>query len=183
MHYGRRMSWPVAIVLALLGVGFFIYLRGRGMAMLYADAHLLEVLAAIPQMKADAVANVGVSPPVAKIRTKAPMLIAYSVTRDGDDFVHHLSLSTTVTPSQATGAFFLALLVTTLPFEEGERRAFVTQTRVFHLVQVLSAAAHQRYAEAQVATRDLAETRARVLGARDGILSILETHVLPTKAS
>lgn len=176
------MSWPVAAVIALVAAAVFIYLRGRGMAVLYADAHLTEILAAVPKLRDDAAAAVGVSPPTAKIRTNAPLLIAYSIARDGDDFVHHLSLSTTVTPSHATGAFFLALVETALGLDGGARRAFVTQTRVFHLVRVLSPDAHARYVAAPLAALPLGEARERAMVARDEIAAIVETHTLAPKS-
>lgn len=177
------MSWPLAIVIGLVAAAVFIYLRGRGMAVLYADAHLTEILAAIPRLRDDAAGAIDVSPPVAKIRTKAPMLIAYSIATDGDTLLHHLSLSTTVTPSRATGAFFLALVDTALGFEGGARRAFVTQTRVFHLVRELSREQHERLVTTPLAALSLGAARERAMVVRDEIAAILETHELSPKAS
>lgn len=170
------MSAALAVVAVLLVAAVIIYLRSRGLARLYDDAHLSQILSALPKLKDDAMGAVGKSPPVARIRTSAPMVIAYSVMPNGDEFLHHLSLSTTATPSVATGAFFLALLDSTLPFDGGARRAFVTQKRVFHLVRELSADEHRRYAEATVPVREASEVRENVPKARDALAATLETH-------
>ena len=79
-----------------VGVVFFLVLYGfwrwKAMAPLFADEHLLEVARALPELKQRALAAEGAPGEPPSFQT-AHLAVAYSISRQGETFGHHLSVS------------------------------------------------------------------------------------------
>jgi hypothetical protein len=163
-----------------LGVVLFItlfgYQRWRRMAPLFADAHLVELAAALPDLKRRALAAKGGDPP--SIQT-AHLAVAYSISRDGAEWVHHLSVSNMITPAQAAGAFHLGLLRGVLRLDPYPMKAFVSQARVFHMVVRLSEDEERAFASLPIQPGGAEELRTIALEQRTAVLPRLGTAVVP----
>jgi hypothetical protein len=169
------MIWVVLGVAVLA----FLAFRAKKMGPLFADAHLAEIAALLPELKRQALA--GQAAPPASFRTSV-LGVAYTITRHEGVWVHHLSVSNPVTPARAAGTFFLGLVRGLLGLEAYPQEAFVSQNHVFHLVAHLSDDEQRAFAETLVEPRDPGALRAVALAGRGALLPRLEERAvaLPT---
>src|SRR5580704_2960043 len=114
------MFWFALGVLALLLL--YAAVRARKLAPLFADDHLAEVAAQLPELKRRALGGGEDGP--ASFQTSL-LNVAYSIARDEPGWRHHLSVSSPVTPARAAGTFFLGLLRGVLRLEGFPLEAFV----------------------------------------------------------
>ncbi len=158
------VSLGVILFMALFG-----YQRWRSMAPLFADAHLAEVAAALPDLKRRALAAEGAPGDPPSVET-AHLALGYSVSRAGDAWEHHLSVSNRITPALAAGAFFLGLVRGVLRLDGASFTAFVSQRRVFHLIVRLSDEEERAFAALDVAPRTPGELRTIAIEGRSALL-------------
>jgi hypothetical protein len=166
----------------LLFLALFGYQRWRRMAPLFADEHLAEVAAALPDLKRRALAAVGAEggapaePPSAQT---AHLALGYSIAREGEAWVHHVSVSNRITPARAAGAFFLGLARGLLRLEAAPFTAFVSQRLVFHVVVRLSDDEQRAFAARDIPAWGPFELRAIAVEGRVAILPRLGTAEVP----
>jgi hypothetical protein len=158
----------------LLGVVLFLtvfgYQRWKSMAPLFTDQHVAEVAASLPDLKRRALAAEGGEPGDPPSVQTAQLSLAYSISRDGADWVHHLSVSNPITPARAAGAFFLGLARGLLRLEAYPLTAFVSQRQVFHLVVRLSDDQQRAFAALAVEPKSAEDLRAIAVAGRSAIL-------------
>jgi hypothetical protein len=175
------MFWFGLGVLAILLMYGFV--RARAVGPLFSDDHLAELASKVAHLKAQALAAPADSP---ASMTTALMSVAYTVRLDADGdgaWVHHLSLSTPVTPARAAGTFFLGLLRGLLELSGPRADAFVTQAHVFHLVVRLSPEQHETFKTNSVDVPDAAGLRAFAIEGRGVLLPVLKERQVPAQLS
>ncbi len=64
-------------------------------------------------------------------------MLCYSVRRTEVEDVHHISVSTPISPAHAVGTYFLALAEGLLRLEAYPGEAFISENHVFHMVRVV----------------------------------------------
>jgi hypothetical protein len=158
---------------------FIIFLRAKGMGPLFANEHLLEVAAGLPELKRKALA--GQKGESAALQTRL-VAIAYTISRDEGVWVHHLSVSNQITRARAAGTFFLGLLRSLLHLEAYPMKAFVSQNSVFHLVVRLSDDEETAFAARVIEPKDAAELHAIAAAGRGVILPQLAQVAVPDAA-
>jgi hypothetical protein len=168
------MLWFSIGVIALLLL--YAAVRAKKMAPLFADDHLTELLALLPELKRTALAGQGGPPPSA--RTSA-LAVAYTISRGEAGWVHHLSVSNMTTPARAAGTFFLGLLRGALRLEEYPAEAFVSQGHVFHLVVRLSEEQEKVFADRSIDAMGPGELRGLAMAGRSALLPRLEERAVP----
>jgi hypothetical protein len=171
------MLWLGLGVLALLLV--YAAARARKLAPLFADEHLKEVAAQLPELKRRALAGEGDEP--ASITTSL-LGAAYTITREGPGWVHHLSVSSPVTPARAAGTFFLGLLRGLLRLEGYPLEAFVSPNHVFHLVVRLSDEQEAAFAGAALAPMAPEALRGVAIAGRSVLFPLLQERAVPAAA-
>ena len=121
---------------AFLGLAFVVFWRKGAISVLYTDHHLRELRSALGPLREDAVRYSG-GPTIPGLTTKAPLMLCYSVQESELGMVHHLSISTPVSPASAVGTFFMAYAEALLRLEDYPGESFVSENRVFHLIRVV----------------------------------------------
>jgi hypothetical protein len=172
------MLWFAFGLLAFLLV--YAALRARKMGPLFADEHLAEVAAGLAELKRRALAG-EVDPP-ASFQTAA-LGVGYSITLDEGVWMHHLSVSSPVTPARAAGAFFLGLLRGLLRLEAYPQEAFVSQNHVFHLVARLTEDEQKAFVQLPIEGKDPTELRGVAIAGRAELLPRLVDREVPLPAS
>jgi hypothetical protein len=163
------MLWFAVGLLAFL----FVYaaLRARKMGPLFSDEHLTEIAAGLAELKRGALAG----PPEEPAALRTAMLgVAYSIALDEGVWVHHLSVSSPVTPARAAGTFFLGLVRGRLGLDAYPLEAFVTQNHVFHLVVRLSEEEQRAFVERSLEATDAEGLRAVANAGRSALLPRLQ---------
>jgi hypothetical protein len=171
------MRWlGLAVVLLLV---LFVVLKGRRMGRLFSNEHLAEVARALPDLKRWALESREDRP--AAFQTSA-LAVVYTITREDTAWVHHLSVSSPITPARAAGTFFLGLLRTLLRLDAYPAEAFVSQNHVFHLVVHLSDDQESAFAAAPLEPADASKLHEIAVDGRRAILPLLKERVVPTPA-
>jgi hypothetical protein len=175
------MVWIVFVGVVLF-MALFGYQRWKSMAPLFADEHLAEVAAALPDLKRRALAA-GSSPGEPPSIRTAYLDVGYSISREGAEWAHHLSVSNRITPARAAGALFLGLLRGVLRLEAYPLTAFVSRRNVFHLVVRLSDDEERTFAALDVASKPREELRTIAVEGRSAILPRLGSAEVPLPAA
>jgi hypothetical protein len=153
--------------------------RAREMGPLFADEHLAEVAASVAELKQRALA--GEADPPASLQTAA-LGVAYTITLDEGTWVHHVSVSSPVTPARAAGAFFLGLLRGLLRLDAYPQEAFVSQNHVFHLVVRLTEDEQKAFADLPIEPKEPTELRSVAIAGRAALLPRLLERAVPLPA-
>ena len=165
----------ILIWLPILG-GFAVLLvyaatRARKMGPLFTDEHLLEVAALLPDLKRRALAGPPDPPATA---TTALLRISYSISsgtaEDAGAWVHHVSVSSPVTPARAAGTFFLGLVRGVLRLDVEPVEVFVSQNHVFHLITRRSPDEQAAFAARTVSPGDVTALRDVAIAGRAALL-------------
>jgi hypothetical protein len=168
--------WVALAVIALLVV--YAVTRARKLGPLFADEHLAEIAARLPDLKRRALEGKADEPTSLVTTTLA---VAYTIRRDEGTWVHHLSVSSPVTPARAAGTFFLGLVRGLLSLEAYPQEAFVSQNHVFHLVARLSDDEQQVFAALPVEpARDPGALRGVAIAGRSALLPRLQERAVPS---
>jgi hypothetical protein len=168
------MLWLALGFIALVVV--YVTMTSRRMGPLFADAHLAQIAAALPELKQQALAGNAEQP--ASLRTST-LLVAYTVSHEEKVWIHHISLSSPVTPARAAGAFFLGLVRGLLCLEPYPQEAFVSQSHVFHLIVQLTEAEQQAFTSLSIEPREPSALRALAVAGRSALLRRLAERVVP----
>jgi hypothetical protein len=171
------MLWFAIGLLAVLLL--YAAARARKLAPLFTDGHLAEVAAQLPDLKRRALAG-GEGPP-ASFQTSL-LAAAYSIARDEPGWVHHLSVSSPVTPARAAGTFFLGLLRGVLRLDAYPLEAFVSPSQVFHLVVRLSDEQQQAFVDQPVEAMTTEALRGVAIAGRGVIFPVLKERDVPAPA-
>ncbi len=170
------MIWFALGVLVLLLA--FAGVRAWKMGPLFADDHLAAVGARLPELKRNALAGRAEEP--AAFAT-AMLVVAYSVEHREGEWVHHVSVSSPVTPARAAGTFFLGLVRGMLRLEAYPEEVFVSQNHVFHLVARLSDKEQRAFAKRAVEPKGTAELRSVAIAGRGVLFPKLQERVVDEK--
>lgn len=153
------------IIAALVFFAFLalVLWRVSSISKLYKKAHLEELRALLESLRGDALSSDTVVP---GLTTTAPLMLCYSVQRTGAGEVHHISVSTPISPAHAVGTYFLALAEGLLRLEAYPGEAFVSENHVFHMVREVPEveraaleAAPMRALQDAIATVDVGQLR------------------------
>lgn len=167
------MLW---FALAITVVCVYAIVRARRLGPLFADEHLAEVAALLPDLKRRALAGVESDP--ASLRTST-LAVAYTITRDEGAWVHHVSVSSPVTPARAAGTFFLGLVRGVLGLAEAPAEAFVSQGQVFHLITRLSDEEQKVFTDRAIPVAQPIEVRRLAIAGRAVLLPRLVERAVP----
>jgi hypothetical protein len=154
----------------------YAIVRARRLGPLFADEHLTEVAALLPDLKRRALAGREDDP--ASLRT-AMLAVGYTIRRDEGAWVHHVSVSSPVSPARAAGTFFLGLVRGVLGLEGAPAEALVSPDQVFHLIARLSDEEQETFAERAVAVAAPTELRGIAIAGRAVLLPRLVERALP----
>ncbi len=181
------MFWFGLGVLVVLLV--YAAARARKMGPLFTDDHLLEVAALLPDLKRSALAGPPDPPATA---TTALLRISYSISPGSSSsisdqagaWVHHVSVSSPVTPARAAGTFFLGLVRGVLRLDVQPVEVFVSQNHVFHLITRLSPDEQAAFAARTVSPDDVTALRDAAIAGRAVLLPRLAERAvkLPSPA-
>jgi hypothetical protein len=178
------MLWFALGVLALLLT--YGAIRARAVGPLFSDQHLIELAGKLPELKEAALASPsnrdGDAPAPSSVAT-GMLSVAYTISEDDGTWVHHLSVSSPVTPARAAGTFFLGLLRGELGLAGSRTEVFVTRTNVFHLVAYLSPEAHDAFVKRQPGAPDATRLRDLAIDGRGVLLPLLQERALPAAES
>jgi hypothetical protein len=164
-----------------LGLGLLAFLlvyaaaRARKMGPLFADEHLAEVASGVAELKRGALAGEAHHP--ASLQTAA-LGVAYSITLDEGAWVHHVSVSSPVTPARAAGTFFLGLLRGLLRLDAYPEEVFVSQNHVFHLIARLTEDEQKAFADLPIEPKEPTELRSLAIAGRAALLPRLEERAV-----
>jgi hypothetical protein len=171
------MFWFALGVLALLLL--YAAARARKLSPLFADEHLAEVAAQLPDLKRRALTGGEDGP--ASLQTSL-LAAAYSIARDEPGWVHHLSVSSPVTPARAAGTFFLGLLRGALRLDGYPLEAFVSPSHVFHLVVRLTDEQHRAFGDQAVEPMTPEALRGVAIAGRGVLFPVLRERDMPAPA-
>jgi hypothetical protein len=160
------MLWFCLGALALL-LGFAAY-RAKQMGPLLADAHLEEVAALLPDLKARALA--GEEGEGASARTSG-IAIGYRVEREGGKgWVHRLTVSSPISSAPPAGTFFLGLARSLLGLAASPPEVFVAEGHVYTLVVRLNDKEQRAYAAREVEAPGAAALRGMGIEGRAALM-------------
>lgn len=168
------MFWFALGVSGILIV--YAVVRARRLGPLFADEHLADVAALLPDLKQRALAG-GADDP-ASLRT-AMLTVGYTIHRDEGSWVHHVSVSSPVTPARAAGTFFLGLVRGVLGLQGPPVEAFVTHNQVFHVSVRLSDEEQSAFVARPVEAAAPAELRGIAIAGRGMLLPRLVERAVP----
>lgn len=168
------MLWLALGVIAL--VIAYVTMTSRRMGPLFADSHLAQIASGLPELKQQALAGNAEQP--ASIRTST-LLVAYTISHEEEIWVHHLSVSSPVTPARAAGTFFLGLVRGLLGLEAYPQEAFVSQSHVFHLVVQLTEDEQQAFAKLSLEPKEPTALREIAVAGRRALLPHLAERAVP----
>ena len=165
---------------ALVVLLTYAWSRAKKMGPLFTDEHLAEVAALLPELKRKAIAGQEGEP--ASSQTSA-LALAYTIDREGEaSWVHHLSVSSPLTPARAAGTFFLGLGRARLGLGAYRSEAFVSQNHVFHLVVRLSDEEQEAFAALPMEPMAPDELRGLAIAGRAVLLPQLQDRAVPLPA-
>jgi hypothetical protein len=170
------MLWFVLGALTLLLT--YAGIRARAVGPLFSDQHLLELAARLPELKQLALASVGTTGVATSM-----LSVVYTITEEGSEWSHHLSVSSSVTPARAAGTFFLGLLRGAFGLAGARTEVFVTRTHVFHLVAQLSPEAQRAFVQRPLDAPDATRLRDLAIDGRGVLLPLLQERALPADAT
>jgi hypothetical protein len=168
------MLWFALGVVAVLLV--YAATRARKMGPLFMDDHLREVAALLPDLRQRALAGPPDTPATA---TTALLRVSYSIADDAGAWVHHVSVSSPVTPARAAGTFFLGLVRSVLRLDAQPVEVFVSQNHVFHLVTRLSSEEQAAFVAHAVEVGDANALRDAAIAGRAALLPRLAERAVP----
>jgi hypothetical protein len=159
-----------------LGVAVALYLanRARRVAAVFSRATLEAVGEALPGMRERALEE-----GVGAFHSRR-LLLVYTVRKDEDGWVHHVSASTS-TRALAAGTFFLGLAREAFHLEAAKPIVFVTQRGVFHFEVVLSDAEHRAAVERDVEPTSPDGLREAGFDGRAALLPRVTRKVVPLR--
>ena len=161
---------------ASLFVLTYILSRARQVRPLFADQHLSEVAALLPDLKRQALAG-GVDHPASG--STAALTVGYTITHAETTWEHHLSVSSPVTPARAAGTFFLGLVRGALGIDGPPAAVFVSNHQVFHLIVRLSEAEHAAFVARPVVSPAPVELRGLAIDGRRVLLPQVVERAAP----
>ncbi len=171
------MLWLALGVMALVLV--YVTMTSRRMGPLFADSHLAQLAAALPELKQQALSGSAEQP--ASFRTST-LAVAYTIRGEDGIWVHHLSVSSPVTPARAAGTFFLGLVRGLLGLEAYPQEAFVSQSHVFHLIVQLTEDEQQTFAKLSFEPKEPSALRQIAIAGRSALLPQLAERAVPRPA-
>lgn len=177
------MSLPILcflVVIGLVTVGAFVFLRMPHIVAIFSDKHYAEVAQGLVGVKAAALARVNEdeSPPTPDdprvLRTSADLVVLYTITPQKSEFAHQYSVSTAgrVTLG-AVGEIFSVYIAYLLGVDVSRIECRVSENRVFHTYFTLTPDEQEEFAARPVTVpSDAAEAKrvnAEVLRLRDSV--------------
>jgi hypothetical protein len=168
------MFWVALAVSGLVLI--YAFVRARRLGPLFADPHLSEVAALLPDLKRRALAGTRADP--ASVRT-ATLVVGYTIRCDEGVWSHHLSVSSPVTPARAAGTFFLGLVRGVLGLSGPPAEVFVSQSQVFHLIVRLSEDEQKAFVARPVEVVGPTELRGIAIAGRGVLMPRLVERAVP----
>ncbi len=170
------MIW---FALAVSGIVLaYAFARASRLGPLFSDEHLSEVAALLPELKRLALARAPDDAP-AGVATSS-LTVGYTISpREEGGWVHHLSVSSPVTPARAAGTFFLGLVRGTLGVTGQPSDVLVSQSHVFHVIVPLSDEEQEAFVARPVDTLTPAELRGLAIAGRGALLPRLVERSVP----
>jgi hypothetical protein len=148
-----------AVVVALLLVIWWLVVRGRAYRRVFADEHIVEFARAIAGLKRAAIAGVEegeLGAPLGsddrrQVLTDGGLLLCYTISRQGEEYHHHLSLSMAgrYTPA-AVGRCFVAYAGLLLGVPPGVLAVGRSENSYFHAQFGLAAEGQAEFERAEV---------------------------------
>ena len=164
---------------ALAASGFLLvyaFVRARRLGPLFSDEHLVQVAALLPELKQRALARTDDDRPSG---STPAITLGDTIREDEGMWVHHLSVSSPVTPARAAGTFFLGMVRGALGIAGSPAEVFVSQNQVFHLIVRLSEAEQEAFVARPVDVGSPIELREMAIAGRGALLPRLVERAVP----